>query len=136
MRLNNIPGYLLLMAGLRDDQQAGFRVLTTLAKRLLPRYRFTWPEIAWFEDPELVAVLRRFDEEDGFNAHRRFTLMQFLRLLADVPGDTAECGVFKAYLKFILEVGTAPQASAPATAACAAHIITAAEYILAKTESS
>ncbi|MEK7801719.1 MAG: TylF/MycF/NovP-related O-methyltransferase, partial [Pseudomonadota bacterium] len=31
----------------------------------------------------------------GFNAHRRFALQQLIRLVHAVPGDTAECGVYK-----------------------------------------
>ena len=95
MKLKNIKDYVLLVFGVRADELRGFRLLTFLARRWLPGYRFTWPELAWFRDTALGRVLARFDEADGFNAHRRLMLRELSRLTAGVPGDTAECGVYR-----------------------------------------
>ena len=95
MNVKNIPGYFQLIFGIKANEILGFRIVTTLAKRFVPAYRFTWPELAWFQYSKLNDVLTRFEESEGFNAHRRFALQQLLRLTSNIPGDTAECGVYK-----------------------------------------
>jgi O-methyltransferase len=69
--------------------------LKMLADRLIPDYRLTWHQMDWWHDAQFNAYLNRFDERKGFNTHRRWMLWQLLRLVRDVPGDTAECGVFE-----------------------------------------
>lgn len=95
MKLRNVPRYLLLLLGLKNDDEMAFRLVAKLGRRLIPRYRFTWPQLAWFESSTLTHVLSRFDEEAGFNAHRRLAIQQLIRLTTSVPGDTAECGTYK-----------------------------------------
>jgi hypothetical protein len=80
----------------------GFRLVTKLAEFFVPAYRFTWPELAWFQNRKLNDVLKRFDESEGFNAHRRFALQQLLRLTSNISGDTAECGVYKGCGSYII----------------------------------
>lgn len=58
-------------------------------------YRVGWHQLDWWENPEFSAFLERFGELDGFNTQRRWMLWQLLRLTGHVPGDTAECGVFR-----------------------------------------
>jgi O-methyltransferase len=86
---------LAVTVGLVKDEELGFLILSTLAKRLVPRYKLTWPGLDWFSSPSILVVLERFGESFGFNAHRRLALQQLLRLVEGVPGDTAECGVFR-----------------------------------------
>lgn len=112
MNLRAIPGYVALLLGLRRDERAGFHMVTRLARRLVPDYRFTWPELAWFRDARVTRVLARFNESEGFNAHRRFALQQLLRLTAGVPGDTAECGVFRGCGSYII-LQSSQRASVP-----------------------
>jgi hypothetical protein len=69
--------------------------LEQIANFLIPDYRLTWHQMRWWEDDAFNAYLDRFGERRGFNTHRRWTLWQFLRLIAAIPGDTAECGVFE-----------------------------------------
>ena len=105
MKLTRIPGYIQLLLGKKRDEELGFALLTKLANRVLPRYRLTWPELAWFADPALNSLLARFGEEQGLNAHRRLALQELLRLTAGVPGDTAECGVYKGCGSYIILQG-------------------------------
>jgi hypothetical protein len=49
----------------------------------------------WWHDRSFNEYLDRFHERKGFNTHRRWMLWQLLRLIRDIPGDTAECGVFE-----------------------------------------
>lgn len=102
MKLKNIPKYIQLLLGIKANEILGFRLLAMVAKRFVPNYRFTWPELAWFQNPKLIKVLKRFDEDEGFNSHRRFALQQLLRLTSNVPGDTAECGVYKGCGSYII----------------------------------
>ena len=79
---------------IRKDPLARFELLRRLAKRLVPEYRFKWPQMAWWQDPLFNDYLAKFGEADGMNTDRRWMLYQLLRLVRSVPGDTAECGVF------------------------------------------
>ena len=76
----------------RDRRLAALKIA---ADRLIPDYRLTWHQIDWWCDPSFNAFLDRFGERKGFNTHRRWMLWQLLRLARDVPGNTAECGVFE-----------------------------------------
>jgi hypothetical protein len=72
-----------------------FELLREAGRRLVPEYRFKWPQMAWWRDPDFNAYLDRFGERGRLNDDRRWMLGQLLRLVADVPGDTAECGVYR-----------------------------------------
>lgn len=102
MNFKNIPKYFQLILCIKANETLGFRLVTKLAERFIPTYRFTWPELAWFQNSKLNDVLIRFEESEGFNAHRRFALQQLLRLTSNIPGDTAECGVYKGCSSYII----------------------------------
>jgi len=102
MNISNTKAYVQLLLGLKPNEVLGFRLVTMLAKRLIPHYRFTWPELAWFRDARLTDTLTRFGENHGFNAHRKHALQQLLRLIDGVAGDTVECGVYKGCSSFIM----------------------------------
>ena len=76
----------------RDRRLAALKIL---ADRFIPDYRLTWHQMDWWHDRDFNAYLERFGERAGFNTQRRWMLWQLLRLIRDVPGDTAECGVFE-----------------------------------------
>ena len=71
-----------------------FDIVRLVARLILPHYRFKWPQMAWWQDPFFNAYLKKFNELDGMNTDRRWMLYQLMRLASDIPGDTAECGVF------------------------------------------
>ncbi|MGR9105936.1 MAG: TylF/MycF/NovP-related O-methyltransferase [Gammaproteobacteria bacterium] len=79
----------------RHDPLDRFEMLRCIARFLVPEYRFKWPQMAWWNDSLFNEYLIRFDELDGMNTDRRWMLHQLLRMVADIPGDTAECGVYK-----------------------------------------
>lgn len=85
----------LVRALVRRDEASRFALLVALGRTILPRYRFKWPQMGWWDDREFNAFLERFGELPGFNADRKWALAQLLRLVADVPGDTAECGAWR-----------------------------------------
>ena len=93
---------------------AAFRVVTKLGQRLLPQYRFTFPEMEWWHNASFNEYLARFDEAHGFNTHRKWMLKQLLRLTAAVEGDTAECGVYRGASSWlILQANAKARSSAP-----------------------
>jgi hypothetical protein len=78
----------------RGDQQARFELMKFVAGLFYPSYRFKWPQMGWWDDGDFTRYLGRFGELGGMNTDRRWMLGQLLRLTRDVPGDTAECGVY------------------------------------------
>jgi hypothetical protein len=80
--------------------------LLSLGHRIIPDYRFTWHRIDWWKDPEFNLYLERFGERRGCNTHRRWMVWQLLRLVAEVPGDTAECGVYEGSSSWLICAGT------------------------------
>lgn len=83
-------------------EPARFALLVRLARLLVPSYRFKFPQLDWWRDDAFTAYLKRFGELDGQNTDRRWMLHQLLRLVADVPGDTAECGVYQGAGSFLI----------------------------------
>lgn len=79
-----------------------FYLLRRIARWLLPEYRFKWPQMAWWQDTDFNAYLRRFGEQDGNNIDRRYAVAQLLRLVDAVPGDTAEVGVFQGAMSWLM----------------------------------
>jgi hypothetical protein len=71
------------------------RAIKTIVDLLMPNYRLTWHQIDWWSNTEFNTYLDQFRERKTFNTHRRWMLWQLLRLIPDVPGDTAECGVYE-----------------------------------------
>jgi len=84
------------------DSLIRFKVLTRIGKILVPKYRFKWPQMEWWDDPVFNEYLVRFNEIDGMNTDRRWMQYQLMRLIRNVPGDTAECGVYKGAGSYII----------------------------------
>lgn len=72
-----------------------FEMLRTIGSVLVPDYRFKWPQLGWWKDPVFNDYLFKFGEIKGMNTDRRWMLYQLMRLVGNVPGDTAECGVYR-----------------------------------------
>jgi hypothetical protein len=79
-----------------------FELLREAGRRLLPAYRFKWPQMAWWGDRDFDAYLERFGERGGANDDRRWMLGQLMRLVAAVPGDTAECGAYRGAASYLI----------------------------------
>jgi hypothetical protein len=84
-----------IMESASDDKLERFRVLTELGSLLLPEYRFKWPSMDWWMNEEFQKYLVQFSEDRSHNCDRKWNLAQLQRLTLDVPGDTAEVGVFQ-----------------------------------------
>ena len=79
-----------------------FYLLRWIAQRVMPDYRMRWHTLDWWNDSDFNAYLARFNETGSLNIDRRWTIHQLLRLVAEVPGDTAECGVYLGATSFLI----------------------------------
>lgn len=79
-----------------------FYLLSRAAKAIMPEYKLGWPQLDWWRDDDFNAYLSRFGEEWGMNAGRRWTMHQLLRMVATIPGDSAECGAWRGASSFLI----------------------------------
>ena len=79
-----------------------FAVIRAIARRVLPEYRFHWPQMCWWQSESFNRYLDLFSEREGNNTDRRFTVGQLLRLIADVPGATAEVGCYEGAMSWLI----------------------------------
>jgi O-methyltransferase len=78
------------------------RLLRLVGKLLVPSYRFKWPQLDWWKNEEFTSYLDWFGELGALNDDRRWMVYQLLRLVAHIPGDTAECGVFRGATSYLI----------------------------------
>lgn len=93
-----LPKVLRIFRELMRDRKNPAKRLEALAKYgeiLVPGYRFYWPYPTSWSNEGFNRYLQKFSETDGFNTQRRWAMSQLLRLISDVAGDTAECGVYR-----------------------------------------
>jgi hypothetical protein len=72
-----------------------FSVMRDIGRIITPEYRFKWPHLDWWANKEFSEYLCLFDEFEGNNADRRWTLWQLMGLVDNLDGDTVECGVYQ-----------------------------------------
>jgi hypothetical protein len=88
---------------MRDKALAArFRLLQWAGKALVPSYRFKWPQLDWWRNEEFTGFLDRFGERTLPNADRKWMVYQLLRFVSDLPGDTAECGVYRGATSYLI----------------------------------
>jgi O-methyltransferase len=92
----------ILATGRAERKEDAFNLLVKFAKRVLPEYRLTFPQMTWWNDKNFNQFLKKFDEDQGFNSHRKFALSQLIRLTEYLEGDTAECGTYKGASSFLI----------------------------------
>jgi hypothetical protein len=80
--------------------------LEPIANGLIPDYRLSWHQMDWWHDEGFNQYLDRFQQRRRFNTHRRWMLWQLLRLIRNVPGDTAECGVWEGASSWLICAAT------------------------------
>ena len=77
-------------------------IIRFFARLVLPRYRFEWPMLDWWNDPDFNAYLDRFGLTRGLVTRNRWMVHELLKLITNVPGDTAECGVFEGATSYLI----------------------------------
>lgn len=81
---------------------ARYRAAETMAKVLYPKYAFSEYGRKWLEDAEFLAEYRRLSPSNLRSADRKFMLRSLLALIDQVPGDTAECGVYEGASSYVI----------------------------------
>ena len=79
---------------------ARFKLLAGLAKR--QRFRLFNKDVIWHRDEEFLGLMRQFDPGYSKVRARHYTLYELAKSVADRPGDTAECGVFRGASSFLV----------------------------------
>jgi len=68
------------------------------------------PSLIWFEDKAFLTLMRRFNPNYKRIRERPYGLYHLSRSVASLPGDTAECGVYRgAGSHFIRSATDSPQ---------------------------
>ena len=57
---------------------------------------------AWREDEVFLRAYRRFEPRNLRSAERKFAVYQLANAQADIPGDTAECGVYRGATSYFI----------------------------------
>lgn len=70
---------------------------------LCPSYQMEWPGKSWYDSKEIMDFCAQFPYEwHRFNLGRKYNFMQILKLISNVHGETAECGVFSGASSWII----------------------------------
>lgn len=78
----------------RNDENR-LRLAEVLVKKIYPAYIFNDFGRLHFEDREFKNKYLFFDSENLRSYDRKYTIWQFMKYVKHIPGDTAECGVYK-----------------------------------------
>ena len=79
-----------------------FAAVRVLAGIIDPKSRLRRNNLDWYENEAFNEYLRLFGEARGIDSGRRWMVYQLLRATKDVPGDTAECGVFHGAMSYMI----------------------------------
>jgi len=101
-RLRLCRDLLMYSSKKQEDILDRFSIMKRIAKVILPEYRFKWPQLDWWTDEAFNVYLKKFNEHDGNNADRRFSVAQLLRLCSAIEGDTAEVGVYQGAMSWLI----------------------------------
>jgi O-methyltransferase len=87
----------------RDPEQrftGRFELVHTVTRAL--GFQLYNRNLSWREDPAFIAAWSKFPLADDFISDRRFILHSMARSVADLSGDTAECGVLAGASSFLI----------------------------------
>ena len=56
----------------------------------------------WTNDRPFLRYLRRFEGHNYHSADRKYMLRSLTNLVSDLPGDTAECGVYRGASSYLI----------------------------------
>src|ERR1700730_11117179 len=105
---NRSDGLGLGLMGIRDkirfawNNGLRFTAVRILARLIYPELRLRYNSQDWLNDRAFNEYLELFAETRGINSGRRWMVYQLLRATQEVPGDTAECGVFQGATSYII----------------------------------
>lgn len=79
-----------------DDPHRKFQLAEALSSLVYPEYKFSEFGRSFLDDADLLSGYIKFHGHGNWHSlDRKFFLRELLRLVDDIEGDTAECGVFE-----------------------------------------
>jgi len=80
----------------RGDEQARYDLAERAARWLYPRYRFSEFGRTFLDDDDFRTLYEELEGADNHHSlDRKYVVDQLVRLTLELPGDTAECGVYR-----------------------------------------
>ena len=84
------------------DDAARHQLLYRIQRKLMPRFVIADHGRVILEDDKFRKHFTRFSDENWMSFERKWNLKEFLKLVREVPGDFAECGVFRGGSAFLM----------------------------------
>ena len=101
--VEEVSGFIAEQAQIRQlDAQARHRLLYRIQRALLPEFVIADHGRVILEDESFREFFAHFSDENWTSFERKWNLKELLKLIADVPGDFAECGVFRGGSAYLL----------------------------------
>lgn len=94
-----------LCVGMRADteEHRRYRAAEILAAEIYPKFKFSEYGRLFLEDKEFLDYYRRFMDPDNWHSlDRKYMLAQLLKQTTNIPGDLAECGVYKGASAYLM----------------------------------
>jgi O-methyltransferase len=91
-----------LTAAAMGDPDARYLIAERVAARLHNEAVLGDPQKDWLRDADFLRAYQRFEPRNPRRMERAWTAMQIARWTADLPGDTAECGVFQGLTSWLM----------------------------------
>ena len=86
----------------RERADRRYQLAEEVFERLVPGQHLSENYRSFFRDTAYAAFYERFGEGNYHSYDRRYALAQFARMAADLPGDFAECGVYRGATAYLL----------------------------------
>ena len=81
---------------IRGEEEAQYKLLDGIATVIYPRFKLPGFGRLYLYDDEFIRQYEKVASRTDYHSlDRKFMLDQLLKLIANVPGSTAECGVFE-----------------------------------------
>lgn len=96
------------------DVYSSYVLAERAAHLFLPSYRFSEYGLRWHEDPGFSSYYRQFvldpiGPENWHSADRKYFMRSLLQLIAELPGDMAECGVYRGATARLMALAGGPE---------------------------
>ena len=87
----------------RESEFASYVLAGKLCQLIYPKYKFSEYSRSWLSDDDFFRFYRRFHGDNNYHsADRKFFLRNLLHLVTDLPGETAECGVYQGASSYLI----------------------------------
>jgi O-methyltransferase len=92
----------LVVASCRGDAHARYTLARQISEHIDPKYKFSEDCRLYLEDADFLRWYESFEANGYQSLDRKWCLKYLLKLIEAVPGDTAECGVYKGASSYLI----------------------------------